>query len=65
MSYFLIATTCVLTDLQGAGVSIIHLTGWKPNVLLPDSNHVCTHRSTGCRSVNQPPHGVEAECLTS
>ena len=32
---------CVHTDLQGAGVSIIHLTVWKRNVLLPDSNHVC------------------------
>ena len=30
---------CVLTDLHGAGVSIIPLTVWKWNVLLPDSNH--------------------------
>ena len=41
MSYFLNSNHMyVPTDLQGAVVSVTHLTGWKQNALLPDSYHV-------------------------
>ena len=45
-----IVTTCMYSEIPGGEVSIIHITGWKQNALLPDSNHVYVFRDPrGCR----------------